>query len=399
MKTFAYSLSDGSTASYTDRKRYLWLLSVVFPLTPIISIAQFQAGAGNWVLWAPLIFLYLVLPLLDFLLGKDEQNPPEEVVPQLERDPYYRVLTYATVPLHFITLAAGAWFVGTQDLAVADYLAVCLTVGLISGLGINTGHEIGHKQTPLEQVLARIVLAVPAYGHFTVEHNAGHHTQVATPEDSASARFGESIYRFAMREIPGGIRRGWALESRRLERLGLGPWCPQNTILQSYLLSAVIFGSLLMTFGPVVLPFLLLQSVFAWWQLTSANYIEHYGLQRQRRPNGRYEPCQPHHSWNANHLLSNLLLFHLERHSDHHAHANRRYQSLRNFDNIPSLPTGYFGMFLLAYVPFLWRRVMDPRVLSQVQGDMNQVNLGLPSRAPSADQAPGSAHPEKSEIT
>ena len=377
MKTFAYALPDGSMATYTDRKRYLWLLSVFFPLTPIISIMQFQSSGSSWVLWLPLIFLYLVLPVLDFLLGQDKQNPPEEVVPQLERDLYYRVLTYATVPLHFLTLAVGAWFVSTQDLGLVDYLAVSLTVGVISGLGINTGHEIGHKQTRLEQVLARIVLAVPAYGHFTVEHNAGHHTEVATPEDSASARFGENIYRFALREIPGGLRRGWALESRRLERLGHSSWHPQNTILQSYLLSGVIFAGLWLAFGPLVLPFLILQSIFAWWQLTSANYIEHYGLLRQLRPNGRYEPCQPHHSWNANHLLSNLLLFHLERHSDHHAHANRRYQSLRNFENVPSLPTGYFGMFLLAYVPFLWRRVMDPRVLAQVQGDMSQVNLGV----------------------
>ena len=377
MKTFAYALPDGSMATYTDRKRYLWLLSVFFPLTPIISIMQFQSSGSSWVLWLPLIFLYLVLPVLDFLLGQDKQNPPEEVVPQLERDLYYRVLTYATVPLHFLTLAVGAWFVSTQDLGLVDYLAVSLTVGVISGLGINTGHEIGHKQTRLEQVLARLVLAVPAYGHFTVEHNGGHHTEVATPEDSASARFGENIYRFALRELPGGIRRGWALESRRLERLGHNPWHPQNTILQSYLLSGVIFAGLWLAFGPLVLPFLVLQSIFAWWQLTSANYIEHYGLLRQLRPNGRYEPCQPHHSWNANHLLSNLLLFHLERHSDHHAHANRRYQSLRNFENVPSLPTGYFGMFLLAYVPFLWRRVMDPRVLAQVQGDMSQVNLGV----------------------
>ena len=123
MKTFAYALPDGSMATYTDRKRYLWLLSVFFPLTPIISIMQFQSSGSSWVLWLPLIFLYLVLPVLDFLLGQDKHNPPEEVVPQLERDLYYRVLTYATVPLHFLTLAVGAWFVGTQNLNLVDYLA------------------------------------------------------------------------------------------------------------------------------------------------------------------------------------------------------------------------------------------------------------------------------------
>jgi alkane 1-monooxygenase len=219
------------------------------------------------------------------------------------------------------------------------------------------------------------VLAIPVYGHFTVEHNAGHHSQVATPEDCASARFGESIYRFALRELPGAFRRPWQLESRRLQRLGHSTWSWRNQILQSYALSVLLYGTLVVVFGPAMLPFMVVQAAFAWWQLTSANYIEHYGLLRKKKENGQYERCQPHHSWNANHVFSNLILFHLERHSDHHAHANRRYQSLRHFENLPTLPSGYFGMYLLAYFPPLWRRVMDRRLLAQVGGDLSKVNI------------------------
>jgi alkane 1-monooxygenase len=137
----------------------------------------------------------------------------------------------------------------------------------------------------------------------------------------------------------------------------------------------LLYGGLLVVFGLEILPFLLIQTAFAWWQLTSANYIEHYGLLRAKQPNGRYERCQPHHSWNANHLASNLVLFHLERHSDHHTYANRRYQSLRHYDDVPQLPSGYFGMFVLAYVPTLWYRIMNPRVLSLVDGDLSRVNV------------------------
>jgi alkane 1-monooxygenase len=198
---------------------------------------------------------------------------------------------------------------------------------------------------------------------------------VATPEDSASARFGESIYRFATREIPGGVRRAWRLEKKRLARGGHGLWSWRNEILQSYAVSVVLYGGLLFAFGPAILPFLLIQAAYAWWQLTSANYVEHYGLLRVKRPNGRYERCLPRHSWNANHLASNILTFHLERHSDHHAHASRRYQSLRHYDDVPQLPQGYFGMFLLSYVPPLWFRVMDPRVLALVDGDLERTNL------------------------
>lgn len=362
--------------SYVDRKRHLWLLSVLFPLIPLVGMGLMSWTGREWTLWVPLIFVYAGIPLLDYLFPNDRSNPPEPVVPQLEADPYYRVLNHLTVPLHFIILIAGAWFVSSHELGWAGLLAVSLAVGAISGYGINTGHELGHKKEPADRAAARIVLAVPFYGHFSMEHNVGHHAAVATPEDSASARFGESIYRFALREIPGGLRRGWRLEGERLRRKGFSQWGWRNGILQSYALSVILYGALLYAFGITILPFLLIQLAFAWWQLTSANYIEHYGLLREKRPDGRYERCRPHHSWNANHTASNLVTFHLERHSDHHAYAARRYQSLRHFDDVPQLPSGYFGMFLLAYVPFLWRRVMDPKVLELVDGDMSRVNTG-----------------------
>lgn len=380
MKSFTYQLPSGESTSYVDKKRYLWPLSVLLPLLPVIFAAVYLNTGEEWVLWAPLAIIYILVPAMDWLLGEDESNPPETLVPELESDPYYRVLTYIVVPLHYIALVAGVWMAATHDLSWYSLLAVTLSTGMVSGLAINTGHELGHKNTPLEATLTKIVLAVPAYGHFAIEHNAGHHSQVATPEDCASARFGESIYRFALREVPGGIRRAWGLESRRLQRQGQGQWSWKNQILQSYAISAVLYGSLVAAFGPAMIPFLVVQAAFAWWQLTSANYIEHYGLVRMKKENGHYERCQPHHSWNANHIFSNLILFHLERHSDHHAYANRRYQSLRHFDNLPTLPSGYFGMYLLAYFPPIWRAVMDPRLLAQVGGDLNRVNLDPATR-------------------
>jgi alkane 1-monooxygenase len=270
-----------------------------------------------------------------------------------------------------------AAFVGTTELSFGSVVEIAITAGGYSGLGINTAHELGHKQTAMEQWLAKICLAVPAYGHFCVEHNRGHHVLVATPEDPASSRMGESIYRFALREIPGTFVRGWQLEKSRLAKQGKAIWSRHNTVLQSYLISAVLQGTLIYLFGWIMLPFLLIHNMWAWYQLTSANYIEHYGLLRAKRDNGRYERCQPHHSWNANYILSNLALFHLERHSDHHANPMRRYQGLRNFPDIPQLPNGYYGMYLLAYVPWLWFRVMDKKLLTlpHINGDLSKVNI------------------------
>ena len=352
MKTYTFDDPERGLISYTDHKRYLWLIAVLFPLVPLISIGLMKWSGLQWTLWIPLLFLYAFIPLLDYVFPNDPSNPPEQIVPQLEADAYYRILNHLTLPLHFIILITGAWFVANNNLGWGGYLGLSLTVGVISGFGINIGHELGHKKAPIDRLAARLVLAVPFYGHFNIEHNVGHHSEVATPEDTASARYGESIYKFALREIPGGIRRAWRIEAKRLQRRGFGIWSLRNEILQSYLVSLLLYGGLLISFGVVILPFLLIQTAFAWWQLTGANYIEHYGLLRKRLANGKYERCLPRHSWNANHIASNLITFHLERHSDHHAYADRHYQSLRHYDEAPQLPSGYFGMFLLSYVPF-----------------------------------------------
>jgi alkane 1-monooxygenase len=336
----------------------------------------FQSGS-QWVLTLPLLIVYLLIPVLDWVFGSDINNPPEEIVPQLEEDRYYRVLTWLTVPLHFLTLIAVAWFVSSQDINTWSVLVMAFTAGAYSGLGINTAHELGHKKTSTERFLAKCALTIPAYGHFCVEHNRGHHRYVATPQDPASARMGESIYKFALREIPGAFRRGWAVEAERLVRKGKSTWSLHNDILQSYIGSVILQLGLLIAFGWIMIPFLVIHNVWAWYQLTSANYIEHYGLLREKENNGRYERCQPHHSWNANYTFSNIVLFHLERHSDHHANSSRRYQSLRTFDGIPELPNGYFGTYLLAYVPWLWYRVMDKRLLAlpHINGDLSKVNI------------------------
>ncbi len=375
-RSFHYADAKGRPGVYIDRKRALWLLSVVYPLSPVVAVVLHAKTGSEWMLALPIFFSYGLVPILDWLFGEDRSNPPEQTVPELEADRYYRVLTWLTVPLHVISLVVAAAWAATQDLSPLAWLTLAVVAGLASGLAVNTAHEMGHKHTRIEQWLSRLALAVPFYGHFTVEHNFGHHRDVATPEDCASARMNESIYRFALREMPGGLSRAWRIEQRRLARRERNVWSSRNTILQSWLISLLLQGSLVIVFGWATFLFLLIHNLVAWFQLTSANYVEHYGLLRRKTGYGRYERCQPHHSWNSNHVFSNLLLFHLERHSDHHAHPNRRYQSLRHFENLPELPTGYLGMFLLAYLPPLWFRVMNPRLLAlpHVHGDLARIN-------------------------
>ena len=383
MQTYFLNNAENGVIEFTDPKRWYWALAIFWSLIPVAMIAVYLYIENSWLLILPLEAAFFLIPVLDHIFGTDARNPPEEIVPQLNKDPYYQRLLMFAVPAHFITVLAAVYLVGNYQLEPIAFVGFALIIGVYSGLSINTAHEIGHKNTKFERLMSRIVLSLTGYGHFCSDHNFGHHRDVATPEDPASSRMGESIYRFMLREIPGAARRGWQAEVNRLSKRGKSTWSLDNHILQSYALTLLFQGSLSLIFGWPILLFFILHNAMAWFQLTSANYIEHYGLLRAKKPNGKYERCQPHHSWNANHLVSNLLLFQLERHSDHHANPSRPYQSLRSFDNLPELPSGYFGMYILAYIPSLWFKVMDKALMEipHINGDLSKVNIDPRSEA------------------
>ena len=366
---------------YKDPKKYLWLLSVIAPFAaPLGPIMYLYTGHTQW-LWVFLAFFYLGLPVLDFVFGEDKQNPPEQAVPELENTTYYRVITYLLVPIITFGFLFNVVFLATHDLHWLHWLAVAITTGSLLGFGLNLGHEMGHKKRKLDKALALFTLSLGGYGHFSIEHNRGHHRDVATPEDPATSRMGEYIYEFMLREIPGAFKRAWRLESERLERTGKSRWNAGNEMLQAGAMTLVMYTALLALFGWPMVPVLAVVAFWGAFQLTSANYIEHYGLMRQKLPNGEYERCAPHHSWNSNHLVSNLVVFQLQRHSDHHANPARSYQSLRDFPELPSLPSGYFGMFLIAYVPPLWFAIMNPRLLEVAGKNVQKINIHPRKRA------------------
>ena len=323
----------------------------------------------------PLFYNFVIIPLVDALMGEDRHNPPEEVVRHMAQDNYYRILLYVGIVLLFASFFAVAWFLGTYRIPWWAYTVLALGTGFQSSGAILLGHELGHKNNRADRIAAQVANGLVGYGHFCIEHNVGHHVHVATPEDCASARMGESIYKFVRREIPGAFKRGWHHERERLAKQGHGPFTWHNPILLSWTLTLAVGAALIAMFGWVLLPFLIIHHVYAWYGLTQANYVEHYGLLRQKMPNGRYEACKPHHSWNTNHIFSNLLTFHLQRHSDHHANALRPYQTLRDFEELPRLPSGYPGSFGLAAFPSQWFKIMDPKLMRWAQGDISKLNV------------------------
>ncbi|NKF21074.1 alkane 1-monooxygenase [Solimonas marina] len=361
--------------AWRDNKRYLWPLGgLIMLLVPIAGVIYGATGWG-WAWWLGPIVVYGLIPLADLLIGTDTNNPPEERVPSLEQERYYRWAVYFAVACEYVSVIWGAWMAADGHLPWYDVLGLALTIAMVTGVSINTGHELGHKTDKLEQWLAKIALAPTAYGHFFVEHNRGHHVRVATPEDPASSRFGESFWAFLPRTMIGSLKSSWEIEAARLRRNGKPVWSIHNNNLNAWAMTVVLFGGLALWLGWQVLPFLLLQAFVGASLLEVVNYLEHYGLCREKRADGKYERCQPRHSWNSNHIVTNVFLYQLQRHSDHHANPTRSYQSLRHFDEAPQLPTGYAGMILLAYMTPLWFKIMNPRVVAHYGGDMSRANI------------------------
>jgi alkane 1-monooxygenase len=375
MRTAGDPSATQDEVTWRDPKRYLWLLGLLVPTLPFLAVGLVAATGLGVFWWFGPMFMYVILPLLDTFVGSDAENPPESIVKTLEEDRYYRWCTYLYIPLQYAGLVFACWKWSTGDLSTVEAIGLAFTVGTVAGVAINTAHELGHKRKNGERWASKVALAQTGYGHFFIEHNRGHHVRVATPEDPASSRLGESLYAFLPRTVSGSLKSAWELEKVRLERLQSPTFTYRNDVLNAWAMTVALFAVLVVAFGPVVLPYLLLQAVFGFSLLEVVNYLEHYGLVRQKREDGRYERCAPQHSWNSNNTASNVLLYHLQRHSDHHANPVRRYQALRHFDEAPELPSGYGTMITLAYFPPLWRKVMDKRVLAHYEGDVTRANI------------------------
>ncbi|XGU19347.1 alkane 1-monooxygenase [Rhodococcus sp. 3Y1] len=359
--------------AWRDRKRYWWPLGLLIPLSPFLSwllVEYLHLGlfwaTGAWI-------LILVIPIVDVAVGADGRSPPDNVIAALQDDRYYRWCTYLFVPLQYAGLVFAAWCWAHAPMATGEKIALAMTVGVVAGVGINAAHELGHKSSRLERRLAKNC------ARSIVLRALLHRAQSRSPRqrcDAARSRqcsFRESFWIFLPRSVFGGLKSGWRIESARLRRQGSPALSPRNNILQAWSLSAALFGTLITLFGWQILPWLLLQALAGITFLEAANYLEHYGLLRARRQDGSFVKARPEDSWNSDHLLSNLFLYQLQRHSDHHANPRLRYQSAQR-STAPQLPAGYAVMIVCAAVPPLWRRMMDHRVLGYYNGNVELIH-------------------------
>lgn len=322
-----------------------------------IAAASLLAG-GLWT-WALPLLVYGLLPLVELFTPGTTENLDEEGERAALANRGFDAVLFGTLPTIYALLALFLVQINNGVHSGLGLVGAVVTTGLIAGaLGINVAHELGHRAGPWHQRAAKLLLLPSLYMHFIIEHNRGHHMRVATDEDPASSRRGEWLYTFWFRTVIGGWLSAWRLESKRL---GGSPWTPRNEMLRFLAIEALFVG-LIAAWSPVAAGLFVITAVVGFLQLETVNYVEHYGLQRERNERGRYERVRPHHSWNSNHSLGRSLLFELTRHSDHHAHPRRPYPILRHFEDAPQLPTGYPGMMVLSACPPLFFAVMDKRV-------------------------------------
>jgi len=351
---------------------------IILPIVVFKSVAM-----GGWWSYSILLFVFVVIPFFDYVVGVDVGNQTREAQRELHSAFRFELLTLLVAPGILACLGYGAWLVNFGSLSCLELGGLSIGMGIITGvIGIVVGHELCHKASRLERAFGRLLLCAACYGHFYVEHTLGHHKDVATDRDPATSRYGESFYEFLPRVVRGEFLSACRIEAARLRRKGL-PWW-HSEIPAYFLVSAAMALGLAAATGPLAVPFFLAQSAVAVLLFESVNYLEHYGLERRELQPGQFEPVQPQHSWDSPARITNHVMFKLQRHADHHAHAGKRYQTLQAYDSSPQLPAGYATMILLAFIPPLWRGVMHPRLLAHRRQQVGQTFRHGPTPEPVA---------------
>ena len=341
--------------------------AVKFTVAPIsLAFFAYLSFTQRGVLtYSAFLYAYAMIPLIEFFLKNDKRNLSELEESLAKKNIAYDIILYVSVGLHLVLLSLFLFSLEDATLQTNEVVGRVLSMGLVTTFAINLAHELGHRQTWGEQFLSKLMLLTTLMMHFFIEHNRGHHKNVATFEDPSTARKGETVYAFWFRAILNEYLSAWRLEKKRLDVIKQSNFSFQNEMVQFHIIQVLFVGLIYFLFGGYILLAFLFNAAIAYLSFETVQYLEHYGLQRKRNEKGRLERVKAHHSWNSNHVFGRLMMFNLSRHSDHHYKAHKKYQVLNHHDDAPQLPTGYPGMMILSLIPPLWFHIMNPKLEAQ----------------------------------
>lgn len=338
--------------------KFGYLLVYLLPLTVYVSF-----NSNGWLSFLPLFVFFMGVPLLELLLQPNHQNMDPLKAAEEKKNSFYDWVLYLAVPVQWTMLASFLYVIELTPAFTLEFYGKIFSMGMMCGvMGINIGHELGHRPERFEQFLGELLLLSSLNTHFLPYHNEGHHREVATPQDAATARENEWVFSFWIRSHFVSYAKAWSIEAKRMKKQQRSFWSLQNRMILYSIASLALLGSIFFFFNTKVLLAFIAASVIGILLLETVNYIEHYALLRKINDKGRYERVQHHHSWNSDHMIGRLMLFNLSRHSDHHYKASKKYQVLESLPESPQMPTGYPGMMVLALIPPLWFLVMNRKL-------------------------------------
>lgn len=335
-----------------------YLFAYTVPLAALVSVS----GNGFVAFTAP-IYVFIFIPLLEAILADYDTHYTEEEQVNRKFNRFFDLMLYLNIPFVFGVLFFGFFQLYSNSYTTAEYFGIILSLGiLLATNAINVAHELGHRTTTFDRTLGKLLLLPCLYMHFYLEHNFGHHKNVATPADPATSRLNQNVYGFWFTSVVKQYMNAWTIQMQLLKQQERSFVSIKNDMLFYHLFQAGYLTLIFYFLGSFVMLCALIVGTISFLFLETINYIEHYGLQRKKLPSGRYERVQPHHSWNSNHYIGRIVLYELTRHSDHHFKASKKYQLLENITDSPQLPFGYPTSILVAMVPPLWFKLMNSRV-------------------------------------
>ena len=334
-----------------------YLMSYSIALTAFIGILY-----GGPFVYLTVVYTFVFIPILESYTKEGKNTYTDDEKKNRNLDPFFDFLLYLNIPIVF-----GIFFISLNTLLYAntyfEIVGIILSSSIVMATnGINVGHELGHRKSLFSRTCSKLLYLPCQYMHFFIEHNYGHHINVATPNDPATAKYKQNLYSFWISSVTKTYLSAWKIQLKLLRVSKLSFFSFKNdmifyTVFQTLFLIFIYFN-----YGLIITLYSLIMSIVSFLFLETINYVEHYGLLRKIKPNGRYERVKPHHSWNSNHTIGRIVLYELTRHSDHHFKSSKKYQVLESIQDSPQLPYGYPTSILISFFPPLWFWIMNPLV-------------------------------------
>jgi alkane 1-monooxygenase len=334
-----------------------YLMSYSIAVTAFIGIL-----VGGPYVYLTVVYTFIFIPILELNTKEYINEYSDDEKKSRNLDPFFDFLLYLNIPIVY-----GIFFFSLNTLvntnSISEIIGIILSASIVMATnGINVGHELGHRKSLFSRTCSKLLYLPCQYMHFFIEHNFGHHINVATPNDPATAKYKQNLYSFWISSVTKTYISAWKIQLKLLRVSKLSFISIKNDMIFYTLFQVSFLIFIYLNYGLIITIYSVFMSVVSFLFLETINYVEHYGLLRKINSNGRYERVKPHHSWNSNHTIGRITLYELTRHSDHHFKSSKKYQVLESIEDSPQLPYGYPTSILISFFPPLWFRIMNPLV-------------------------------------